>query len=233
MQVVESGGFASGTTISAGGYEILQGGGLASASVAQRRRRANRRKRRRRGTARQSLPEARSRFSAARRRTATWSGRAAFWKSLPDTRCPALRCRAASRSKSAMAASHRTLSCLHGGELSVLSGGLADPTTISTGSIEVVGAGGTDLGALISGGGQDVFGYASGATCSSGVQVVESGGTAINTVVSSGGVLELSTGAVATASPSKAAVRSMQLPASRFRRRTKLRSIQRSCWRMR
>jgi hypothetical protein len=61
-----------------------------------------------------------------------------------------------------------------------------------------VSAGGTDLGALISGGEQDVFGYASGAVVASGVQAVESGGTAINTVVSSGGVLELSTGAVAT-----------------------------------
>jgi autotransporter passenger strand-loop-strand repeat protein len=82
---------------------------------------------------------------------------------------------------------------LSGGKLFVLSGGVADATTVSSGgsmsvsgggtasgttlvggtastaklAVEIVGAGGTDLGAVISSGGlQEVFGYASGATVS-------------------------------------------------------------------
>jgi autotransporter passenger strand-loop-strand repeat protein len=74
-----------------------------------------------------------------------------------------------------------------GGTLAVLSGGLADPATIYSGGTEIVSASGTDLGAQISGGEQDLFGYASGASVFTGSQVVESGGTASGTIVGSGG----------------------------------------------
>jgi autotransporter passenger strand-loop-strand repeat protein len=51
----------------------------------------------------------------------------------------------------------------------------------------VVSAGGTDLGARISGGEQDDYGLASGATVfTGGTQVVESGGVASGTTVDSG-----------------------------------------------
>jgi autotransporter passenger strand-loop-strand repeat protein len=75
------------------------------------------------------------------------------------------------------------------GNLNILSGGHADPTTIFTGGVEVISSGGTDTGALISGGEQNVFGHASGATVFAGSQVVESGGTASGTTVSRGGAL--------------------------------------------
>ena len=84
------------------------------------------------------------------------------------------------------------------GLLNVAAGGIADPTTIGSGGTEVVHRGGTDLGALISGGEQDVFGFASGATVFSGLQIVEFGGTASGTTVSSGGTLELLGGASAS-----------------------------------
>jgi autotransporter passenger strand-loop-strand repeat protein len=73
-----------------------------------------------------------------------------------------------------------------GGTLTVLSGGLADPTTIYSGGLEIVSTGGTDDGAEISGGEQDVNGYASGATVFTGSQVVEAGGTTSSTVISGG-----------------------------------------------
>jgi autotransporter passenger strand-loop-strand repeat protein len=85
------------------------------------------------------------------------------------------------------------------GNLNILPGGFADPTTIYGGGIEVVSSGGTDLGAQIWGGEQDVFGYVSGVTIYAGIQVVESGGTSDNTIVSSGGTLELLGGAIASA----------------------------------
>ena len=72
--------------------------------------------------------------------------------------------------------------------LIVNSGGTADLTTIDDGGLEIVSAGGTDVGAKIAGasvgGEQDVFGLASGATIFTGSQVVEAGGTASGTVVS-------------------------------------------------
>jgi autotransporter passenger strand-loop-strand repeat protein len=52
--------------------------------------------------------------------------------------------------------------------------------------MEVVSAGGTDAGAHISGGTQDVFGTASGVTIFTGSQVVEAGRTAISTIISGG-----------------------------------------------
>jgi autotransporter passenger strand-loop-strand repeat protein len=61
-----------------------------------------------------------------------------------------------------------------GGTLFVLPGGLVDPTVIFSGGLEIVSSGGTDLGAQISGGEQDVFGYASGAALFTGSQVVKS-----------------------------------------------------------
>ena len=71
-------------------------------------------------------------------------------------------------------------------------GGLGDPTRILGGGAEIVGAGGTDKGAQISGGEQEVFGFASGAAIkSAGTQVLEGGGTASATTVSSGGIIEL------------------------------------------
>jgi autotransporter passenger strand-loop-strand repeat protein len=59
---------------------------------------------------------------------------------------------------------------------------------IYSGGTEIVSSGGTDFGALISGGEQDVYGYASGATVFTGSQVVETGGSASGTVVSGGGL---------------------------------------------
>jgi autotransporter passenger strand-loop-strand repeat protein len=85
------------------------------------------------------------------------------------------------------------------GNLNILPGGFADPTTIYEGGSEVVSSGGTDLGAQVFGGEQDVFGYVSGVTIYAGIEIVESGGTSDNTVVSSGGTLELLGGAVASA----------------------------------
>ena len=49
-------------------------------------------------------------------------------------------------------------------------------TTIHTGGLEIVNAGGTDLGASISGGTQYDYGSASGDTIYGGFQVVEAGG---------------------------------------------------------
>jgi autotransporter passenger strand-loop-strand repeat protein len=83
--------------------------------------------------------------------------------------------------------------------MGVLSGGLVFSTTILGSGTETISAGGTDSGAQISGGEQDVFGVASGATVfSGGFEVVSSGGTASTTVVSNGGTLELLSGGTAT-----------------------------------
>jgi autotransporter passenger strand-loop-strand repeat protein len=85
-----------------------------------------------------------------------------------------------------------------GGRQIVLSGGKADPTTIYSGGMEIVSAGGADIGALISGGEQDVYGSATGVVVMAGSQVVESGGTAIGTVVSGGGTLVVLSGGTAS-----------------------------------
>ena len=58
-----------------------------------------------------------------------------------------------------------------GGMLTVSAGGIADPTTIFSGGVEVLG--GTDLGARISGGEQDVYGAADGASVFGGTQIIE------------------------------------------------------------
>ena len=61
--------------------------------------------------------------------------------------------------------------------MEVLSGGIADPTTIGSGGTEVVSAGGTESGTLISGGTQLVYGTADNVTVFAGEQVIEAGGT--------------------------------------------------------
>lgn len=74
-------------------------------------------------------------------------------------------------------------------------GGLASATTILSGGLETVSAGGTDRAAKISGGEQDVYGTASGATVAgTGTQIVESGGTAIRTTVDRGGLAIVESG---------------------------------------
>ena len=62
------------------------------------------------------------------------------------------------------------------------SGGSASATTISTSGLEIVS--GTDAGAQISGGEQDVYGAANSDTIFTGSQVVETGGTASGTISS-------------------------------------------------
>jgi autotransporter passenger strand-loop-strand repeat protein/autotransporter-associated beta strand protein len=75
------------------------------------------------------------------------------------------------------------------GDLNILSGGTADPTTIYSGGVEVISGGGTDSGAVIAGGQQDVYGSAISAAIYFGSQVVEAGGVATYTTVWSGGTL--------------------------------------------
>ncbi len=86
---------------------------------------------------------------------------------------------------------------LTGGSLVVSSGGVADPAVISMGGSETISSGGTDGGAQISGGIQDVHGFASGVTIFTGSQVVESGGIATATTIS-GGTLVLTIGGAAS-----------------------------------
>jgi autotransporter passenger strand-loop-strand repeat protein len=81
-----------------------------------------------------------------------------------------------------------------GGSLVVLSHGIADPATIYSGGSETISAGGTDLGALLSGGIQIDLGLVSGVTVYAGSQVVGSAGTAIGTTVSIGGTEIVSSG---------------------------------------
>src|SRR5262249_18276274 len=71
--------------------------------------------------------------------------------------------------------------------LNVSSGGVADPTTIFSGGLETILAGGIDSGAQISGGEQDVFGTASSATVFTGLQLVEAGGVVSGTTIELGG----------------------------------------------
>ncbi len=104
-----------------------------------------------------------------------------------------------------------------GGSQVVESGGTGADSIVVTGGSEIISAHGSEFAAQISGGTDDVYGYASGATMfSSGYQVVESGGTATGatilgggtqelhgglasgTKISNGGVQEISSGAVAT-----------------------------------
>ena len=61
----------------------------------------------------------------------------------------------------------------NGGTLVVSAGGLADPTTILGGGLEIISARGSDRGALLSGGEQDVYGNAGGATIFADSQVIE------------------------------------------------------------
>ena len=92
---------------------------------------------------------------------------------------------------------HGISTIVSGGTLDVLSRRLGRSDYDHSGGLEIVSAGGTDLGAQISGGEQDVYGLASGATVFTGSQVVESGGTASGTTVSSGGTLDVLSGGTA------------------------------------
>jgi autotransporter passenger strand-loop-strand repeat protein len=75
-----------------------------------------------------------------------------------------------------------------GGYMFVLSGGIADLTTVNASGVEYVNTGGTDNGATLSGGAQNVSGLASNATVDSGgEQVVETSGTAASTTVNASG----------------------------------------------
>ncbi len=100
-----------------------------------------------------------------------------------------------------------------GGTLIVLSGGLADPTTIYAGGKEIISSGGSDAGAQISGGTQSVFGLASGATMFTGSQVVQSGGKVSGTTLS-GGTERVNSGGTAIARRSAAVLRSFPLVAA-------------------
>ena len=83
-----------------------------------------------------------------------------------------------------------------GGSATVLKSGTASGTIIRPGGVETVS--GTDVGARISAGEQDVFGLASGATIFvGGDQSIESGGTASGTTVLLGGAEQVFSGAVA------------------------------------
>ena len=72
-------------------------------------------------------------------------------------------------------------------------------TKLFGGGTEILSSGGADRGAQVSGGKQDVFGLASGATVFTGSQVVELGGTALNTVLSGGTMVVESGGALSGA----------------------------------
>jgi autotransporter passenger strand-loop-strand repeat protein len=65
----------------------------------------------------------------------------------------------------------------------VEAGGIANSTIIDDGGTETVSSGGTDLGGQISGGEQDVYGFASGTAVFTGSQVVEAGGLADSTTI--------------------------------------------------
>jgi autotransporter passenger strand-loop-strand repeat protein len=75
-----------------------------------------------------------------------------------------------------------------GGSMYVLAGGIAQSTTVNAGGFEYVNTNGTDTGATLSGGEENVSGLASDATVDSGgEQVVETSGTAAGTTVNAGG----------------------------------------------
>ena len=93
-----------------------------------------------------------------------------------------------------------------GGALELFSGGVADGTIVS-GGLEIVSAVGSDLGAQIVSGEQDVYGTASGVTIFTGSQAVEAGGTASGTIVSGGGLESVSSAAPMSARRFRAASR--------------------------
>jgi autotransporter passenger strand-loop-strand repeat protein len=74
------------------------------------------------------------------------------------------------------------------GTLNIQAGGTAAATAVYAGGVETIGSGGTDFGAQILGGRQDVSGTADGAVIDSGgEQIVYSGGIASGTIINSGG----------------------------------------------
>jgi autotransporter passenger strand-loop-strand repeat protein len=82
----------------------------------------------------------------------------------------------------------------NGGTLVVSAGGLADPTTILGGGLEIISARGSDRGALLSGGEQDVYGNAGGATIFADSQVIESGAAGATPLFRGGGTLDVLSG---------------------------------------
>ena len=82
----------------------------------------------------------------------------------------------------------------NGGTLVVSAGGLADPTTILGGGLEIISARGSDRGALLSGGEQDVYGNAGGATIFADSQVIESGAAGATPLLRGGGTLDVLSG---------------------------------------
>ena len=90
-----------------------------------------------------------------------------------------------------------------GGTETVASGGTASDTVIADPGLQIVDAGGTAIGAVVSGGEQDVFGTAISTVVEGGKgfflgsQVVEAGGLASITTISSGGAQVVSAGGTA------------------------------------
>jgi autotransporter passenger strand-loop-strand repeat protein len=195
---VLSGGTGSGTTISNGGLEVVESGGTASGTTIN-------------GGAREAVSAGGADISALIAGEQDVFGRASgatiiFGSEVVESGGTASGATVIVGSQiveSGGVTSGTTISALilggvvFRGAETVASGGMASSTTISSSGLEVVSAGGTDLGAQIFGGEQDVFGVARGATVIFGSQVVESGGTASGTTVSSGGTLELFGGATA------------------------------------
>ena len=84
---------------------------------------------------------------------------------------------------------------LSGGTVDVLSGGVASGTVVSSGGTEIVSAGGTDDGAQISGGTQDVAGTASGTVLDTSGTENVSAGGVAVATVFGGGVQNVLSGA--------------------------------------
>ncbi len=85
---------------------------------------------------------------------------------------------------------------LSGGSMYVLSGGVADATTVDSGGFLIVSKGGTDSGTTL-GGDQAILGLSSaGKIVGGGKAVVSSGGTDIDPTISAGGTLDVAAGGV-------------------------------------
>jgi autotransporter passenger strand-loop-strand repeat protein len=82
----------------------------------------------------------------------------------------------------------------NGVTLSVGNGGSVNNAFISSGGIETINAGGSDGGAIIIGGEQDVAGVAIGTEVNGGVQIVEAGGVASATFLGDGSQIVLAGG---------------------------------------
>jgi autotransporter passenger strand-loop-strand repeat protein len=172
LQIVESGGTATGTVISGGGSEHLNVGGTdVSATII-----------------------------GGKQEVYGFASSAIIFAGLQEIKTGGTACGTviSGGSESLNAGGTDVSAAIFGGEQEVYgfasaatifaglqeieSGGTATDTSIS-GGMEIVGIGGTDFGAVIVGGEQDVFGNASGTVVSSGFQILESSGTASGTTV--------------------------------------------------